>query len=400
MHVRSLSLQHFRSYADAHLELQPGITTLLGRNGAGKTNLIEAVCYVSTLGSHRVATDAPLVQAGAVSAVVRAEIVQYERAMRVEIEICPGRANRSRINGSPTARSRDVLGVLRTVLFAPDDLALVKGDPGDRRRFLDDVLVARTPRLAGVRSDYDRVLKQRNALLKSVGGLARSARSNLPTLDVWDASLARAGAQMLAARLALVADLRPLVERAYAQLSDSDVQDGGEAVTGLEYRCSAASSDAEHAGEDRAGEANLPRAVAELEELLLAALRNIRGAEIDRGVSLVGPHRDEVALSLGVPPLPAKGYASHGESWSLALALRLASYELLRADGTEPVLVLDDVLAELDAGRRDRLAELVRGAEQVLITAADPSDVPSSLQGMQVAIPQGVLVSPERVGRR
>lgn len=374
MHVAHLSLTDFRSYAAVELPLEPGVTALVGPNGQGKTNLVEAIGYVATLGSHRVATDAPLVRLGAPRAVVRARVVRDGRAALVELEINPGRANRARLNQSPVPRAREVLGVLRTVLFAPEDLALVKGDPGERRRFLDDLLVARAPRLAGVRSDYERVLKQRTALLKSAGPAVRQrASTDLTTLDVWDAHLARVGAELLAARLDLVAALRPLVAAAYDAVAPAP----GGAV--LDYACSIGPGIGPGPGVDRD----------RLTEQFLAALAAARGRELERGVCLVGPHRDDVVLRLG--PAPAKGYASHGESWSYALALRLAAYDLLKLDGGEPVLVLDDVFAELDAGRRERLAALVAPAEQVLITAAVAQDVPDALSGAWVDVRDGTV---------
>jgi DNA replication and repair protein RecF len=379
VHVTHLSLTDFRSYATAEVALGPGVTAIVGPNGQGKTNLVEAVGYVATLGSHRVATDAPLVRAGAERAVVRAAVDRAGRSTLVELEITPGRANRARVNRSPVQRPREVLGALRTVLFAPEDLALVKGDPDGRRRFLDDLLVALAPRLAGVRADYDRVLKQRNALLKSAGATraARKAAGALPTLDVWDSHLATAGAELLSARLHLVQRLGPHVARAYAEVSDG----AGDAEIG--YRWSLP------------GEPVVPPPPREeLAAALLAALGEVRGAEVERGISLVGPHRDDLVLTLG--GLPAKGYASHGESWSYALALRLASWYLLRGDvsagadpDTEPVLVLDDVFAELDAGRRARLATLVAGAEQVLVTAAVEDDVPAELDGARLVVAAG-----------
>ncbi len=302
---------------------------------------------------------------------MRTNVVRDDRSTLVELEITPGKANRARINRSPVPRPREVLGLLRTVLFAPEDLALVKADPSDRRHFLDELLVARTPRLAGVRADYDRVLKQRNALLKSAGSAmrGRGASTDLPTLDVWDSHLATTGSELLAARIELVALLRPLVARAYAALAT------GSAPTVLRYVSSL----------DR--EADLGTDRAALADQLLAALAAVRRQELDRGISLVGPHRDELFLGLG--ELPAKGYASHGESWSFALALRLASYDLLTADGGEPVLILDDVFAELDVDRRDRLAELVAPAEQVLVTAAVAQDVPTALSGDRVDVRDG-----------
>jgi DNA replication and repair protein RecF len=369
--VAHLSLVDFRSYAAVELPLQTGVTALVGPNGEGKTNLVEAVGYVATLASHRVATDAPLIRFGADRAIVRASVVRDARPTLVELELTSGRANRARINRSPVPRAREVLGLLRTVLFAPEDLAIVKGDPAERRRFLDDLLVARTPRLAGVRADYDRVLKQRNALLKSAGATMRQrgAGADLSTLDVWDTHLATTGAALLAARLELVGLLRPLVARAYADVAPGSVD------ISIDY-VSSIGPDAPLAA-DRAG----------LTEALLLALGESRRRELERGVCLVGPHRDDLLLGLG--PMPAKGYASHGESWSYALALRLASYDLLTSDGGEPVLILDDVFAELDVDRRERLAELVAPAEQVLVTAAVAQDVPEVLRGARVDVLAG-----------
>ena len=377
MHVTALSLTDFRCYAQVDLDLRPGVTSLIGQNGQGKTNLVEAVGYVATLGSHRVATDAPLVRLGAERAVVRAKVARDDRDTIVELEINPGRANRARINRSPVPRPRKVLGLLRTVLFAPEDLSLVKGDPSERRRFLDDLLVARTPRMAGVRADYDRVLKQRNALLKSASAARRGGRGSddvLSTLEVWDTHLATLGGEILAARLDLVAALEPLVAAAY------DTVSSGAGPAALEYVSSLG------------GEVELVPDRTALVGILLAGIERRRRDELDRGVSLVGPHRDDLLLRLGAAP--AKGYASHGESWSYALALRLASYDLLTGDGTaggEPVLILDDVFAELDTARRTKLAELVAGAEQVLVTAAVAADVPDLLVGDRVDVLAGTV---------
>lgn len=384
MHVTHLSLADFRSYARVEVPLDPGVTAFVGPNGQGKTNLVEAIGYLATLGSHRVSSDAPLVRMGADRAVVRAQIKQGERQQLVEMELNPGKANRARINRSSQVRPRDVLGIVRTVLFAPEDLALVKGDPGERRRFLDELITARAPRMAGVRSDYERVLKQRNTLLKSAamarrhGGRAGSATkssgsssgSDLSTLDVWDQHLARAGSELLAQRLNLIAALQPLADKAYEQLAPG----GGPLALG--YRSSAGGASVAHGREELYGQ-------------LIAALAEVRKQEIERGVTLVGPHRDELVLKLG--QLPAKGYASHGESWSYALAMRLASYDLLRAEGNEPVLVLDDVFAELDVRRRERLAELVAPGEQVLVTAAVDDDVPGVLAGTRYAVADGAV---------
>jgi len=373
--VAHLSLRDFRSYTEVELPLDAGVTALIGPNGQGKTNLVEAVGYLSTLGSHRVAQDAPLVRLGAERAVVRGQVVRDDRSLLLEVEITPGKTNRARVNRSPVPRAREMLGILRSVLFAPEDLALVKGDPAERRRFLDDLLVLRTPRYAGVRADYDRVLKQRNALLRSGAGARRGRGDSvdLRTLEVWDSHLSTAGAELLAGRIDLVEGLRPLVDKAYQAVAESSFASAGPAA--IDYRSSL--------GED------VPL-VAD-RDLLAAAMLNqiseVRKAELERGITLVGPHRDELVLKLG--PLPAKGYASHGESWSFALALKLAAYDLLRAEtdaGGEPVLVLDDVFAELDGHRRERLASMVAGAEQVLVTAAVPEDVPEALSGARVDV--------------
>ncbi|MBG6068762.1 MULTISPECIES: DNA replication/repair protein RecF [Micromonospora] len=377
MYVHRLELVDFRSYERVAVDLQPGANVLIGANGVGKTNLVEALGYVATLDSHRVATDAPLVRMGATSAVIRCAVVHDGRELLVELEIVPGKANRARLGRSPARRARDVLGALRLVLFAPEDLELVRGDPSERRRYLDDLLVNRQPRYAGVRADYERVVKQRNALLRTAY-LARktggSRGGDLGTLAVWDTHLAQHGAELLAGRLELVAALTPHVAKAY------DAVAAGRGAASIAYRPSI-----------ELAEPTTDRAA--LAEALTAALAASRSAEIERGTTLVGPHRDELALSLG--PLPAKGYASHGESWSFALALRLAGYDLLRADGIEPVLVLDDVFAELDTGRRERLAELVGGASQLLVTCAVDDDVPAALRGIRYQVGEGTV---RRVG--
>jgi len=389
VHLNRLALTDFRSYPGLDIGLGPGVTTFSGPNGEGKTNLVEAIGYLATLGSHRVSTDAPLVRKGTERAVLRAVVTAAPGAALVEIEINPGRANRVRLNRAPLPRPRDILGTLRTVLFAPEDLALVKGDPGERRRFLDDLLVATAPRYAGLRGDYERVLRQRTALLKSAGakghlrGPAREAMT--ATLDAWDAQLARAAAPLLAGRLRLVAALRPHVAAACEAVSGLPATD----ASGMNYRSSAFETEDFNEKDSNVNDPHGHGAeeLASLEAAMLKALAGVRSSELDRGVCLVGPHRDELELSVG--GLPARGYASHGESWSLALALRLASFELLREGREDPVLILDDVFAELDAGRRDRLAGLVAGAEQVLITAAVPADVPEVLAGTRFSVSAG-----------
>jgi DNA replication and repair protein RecF len=380
VHLRRLEVVDFRSWEHAALDLEPGVTVLVGPNGVGKTNLVEAVGYLATLGSHRVSNDAPLVRRGTERAVVRGTVVHRGRELAVELEIAPGRANRARVNRAPVSRPRDVLGILRTVLFAPEDLALVRGDPAERRRFLDDLLVARRPRYAAVRADYDRVLKQRSALLKTARAGHRGARSgddgqggDLRTLDVWDGHLARHGAALLAGRLELVDGIATPAAEAFAEIAPSS-----EPITSA-YRS------------NLADDAPLPRSADELEPLMLDALARVRRQEVERGVCLVGPHRDDLDLRLG--PGPAKGYASHGESWALALALRLASYRLLCADDVEPVLILDDVFAELDERRRRALAGVAARAEQVLVTAAVADDVPDGLRGPRFAVNGGRILA-------
>jgi DNA replication and repair protein RecF len=374
VYVAHLELHDFRSYPTVEVEIGPGVTSFVGRNGQGKTNLVEAIDYLSRLTSHRVSADAPLVRKGAGQAVIRAAVVRDDRRAVLEIEINPGRSNRARINRSPLPKARELLGLVRTVVFSPEDLALVKGDPAERRRFADDLLVQIAPRYAGTRADYDRVLKQRNSLLKSAGVARRggaSTESALSTLAVWDTRLAELGAEIMRRRIQLVDDLTPLVGKAYEAVARGASRD--DAV--ILYKPSFESE-----GTD-------------LEVGLLAAIEARRRDELDRGLSLVGPHRDDLVLSLG--DLPVKGYASHGESWSFALALRLASYDLLRARGDDPVLILDDVFAELDTGRRAQLADLVAHAEQVLITAAVPEDIPTQLRGRRFTVADGEVVADE-----
>jgi len=366
VYVRHLGLRDFRSWAHAELELTPGRTVFVGPNGYGKTNLVEALWYSSTLGSHRVATDAPLVRVGAPRAVVSTIVVNDGRECAVDLEIAAGRANKARLNRSPVRSPREVIGVLRAVLFAPEDLALVRGDPSDRRRYLDDLAAVRRPRVAAVRADYEKVLRQRTALLKSASGARfRGDRGSLDTLDVWDGHLAAHGAELMAARIDLVNELAPEVQKSYQLLAPAS------RPAAISYR---ASVDVETGSTD----------VEQLRAALLEQMAQRRDAELERGVCLVGPHRDDLELRLGEQP--AKGFASHGESWSMALALRLASYELLRADGSDPVLLLDDVFAELDAGRREALAAAAASAEQVLVTAAVLDDVPHDWDAERVTI--------------
>lgn len=379
MHLATLEVHDFRSYQQARVEFDPGVTILVGANGQGKTNLVEAVGYLATLGSHRVASDAPLVRQGATSALIRAEVASGERQVRVEVELNPGRANRARVNGAPLTRARDLLGVVQRVLFAPEDLAIVKGDPAGRRTYLDEVLVSLSPRMAGIRSDLERVLKQRNSLLKSAsqlrGGGAPARKAAVVTLSVWDEQFVSLCTQLLIARIALAARLADPVAANYAAVAPGT---SGRAV--LRYACSVPGvGDSSGAGE--------------IAELLRAELARRQDEEFNRGVTLVGPHRDDLVLEIG--GLPVRGYASHGESWSMALALRLASYDIALTElhvAGAPILILDDVFAELDDSRRRRLAELVGRAEQVLVTAAVPGDVPVELRGATLEVHGGQVV--------
>ena len=365
MWVQALSLTDFRSYPQADLEFSPGVTTFMGMNGQGKTNIVEAIAYLSTLTSHRVSQDAPLVRRDAEHAVVRARVCEEDRAVTVDVQINPGGANKARINRSAATRARDILGIVRSVVFAPEDLSLVRGDPSDRRRFLDEMSVQRHPRLSGVKADYDKVLRQRNALLKSAGGRSHAAMH--ATLEAWDEQLISLGADLTRNRATFVDDVLPHLQISYDTIA-------GGAYVSARYRPSSPRIAAD------------PRSV-DLETAFAADLEERREDEFRRGVTLVGPHRDEVELMLN--ELPVKGYASHGESWSMALSLRLAAAEVLRSDDVDPIIILDDVFAELDVSRRRHLAAMVQGVTQVFITAAVAEDVPEELAGTRFDVTKG-----------
>ncbi|WP_437583549.1 DNA replication/repair protein RecF [Paramicrobacterium sp. CJ85] len=383
MIVTHLNLSDFRNYATADVALQPGANLFVGRNGQGKTNLVESLGYLSTLGSHRVSSDKALIRAGMDAAIIRAKLHHAGRDMLVEVQINRSSPNRAQVNRG-AIKPRELPRYFSSVLFAPEDLGIVRGDPGSRRRFLDELLVLRSPRLAGVLADYDRTLKQRNTLLKS----ARSSglkEAQLSTLEVWNDKLVSLGSIIIDERVALVDALRQPLAEAYAQVVDDDHSPG------LEPRLSIWGADAEDensdAGERRAASDQTPTT-----ERFMEALESKRKQELERGLTLVGPHRDDVLFMLN--DLPVKGYASHGESWSFALALKLASAQLLRRDSYsgDPVLILDDVFAELDRGRRARLAEAVQDFEQVLITAAVFEDIPEELTAHTVTIRAGEIV--------
>ncbi|MCL6537343.1 MAG: DNA replication/repair protein RecF [Acidothermus sp.] len=352
MYLEELRLADFRSYGSLSLNLTPGVTVFVGANGQGKTNIVEAVGYLATLRSHRTAVESPLIREGASRARIRGVVVDDGRTTSVDVDIIPGQANNAWINGVRVRRVREILGICKAVVFSPEDLKLVRGDPASRREYLDDLLVSLRPRYAAIRSEYERTVHQRNAYLKET--LKRPHRLDPSHLDVWDQQLCRAAEALLKARLSLTSSLAPLVEQAYAAVA------GHHSVVRLEYRSS------------------VPEALTtqEPEAAYLAAIHRLREAELARGITLVGPHRDD--LDIFLDDRPARMYASHGEAWSLALALRLAAYEMFRRDGTRPILVLDDVLAELDSGRRQALTETIDEAEQVLLTTAVDEDLPKA----------------------
>jgi DNA replication and repair protein RecF len=384
VHVARLSLTDYRNYERAELVLGPGATVLVGRNGQGKTNLVESIGYLSTLGSHRVSGDQALIRAGADAAIVRALLAHGDRELLIELQLNRQGANRAQLNRSPV-KTRELPRYAHSVLFAPEDQAIVRGEPSVRRRLLDELLVQRTPRLSGVMADYERVLKQRNSLLKSARARGLPA-DRLPTLDIWDERLVALGAELIDQRVALVDELASPLADAYRSIVDDDH------APRLRPLLSIDGADPDDETADVGGSTD-PRA--DTRARFTEALRVLRPKELERGVTLAGPHRDDVELLLN--GLPAKGYASHGESWSFALALRLASAELLRRDSTtgDPVLVLDDVFAELDRMRRERLAAAIGGFEQVLVTAAVLEDVPEPLIARIVHIEAGHIVGEE-----
>ncbi|MCS5723193.1 DNA replication/repair protein RecF [Herbiconiux sp. CPCC 203407] len=391
MIVRHLSLTDFRNYAAAEVALEPGANLFVGRNGQGKTNLVESLGYLATLGSHRVSTDQALIRAGQDAAIVRARLEHEGRELLVELQLNRSSANRAQVNRA-AIKPRELPRYVSTVLFAPEDLALVRGEPSTRRRFLDALLGARSPRLFGVFADYDRVLKQRNALLKSAR--AQGLRSEkLSTLELWNERLVELGSEIITERLAIVASLEPFVREAYQGVAGSDQEPALDAVLSILAAHPEADDDADAPGEStRNGDSRPMLGRAEIADAFRTALERVARAERDRAITLVGPHRDDLLLTLN--GLPAKGYASHGESWSFALALKLASAELLRADSStgDPVVILDDVFAELDQRRRGRLADAVKDYQQVLITAAVLEDVPEALTAHTVRIEAGTIV--------
>jgi DNA replication and repair protein RecF len=375
VHLRRLQLTDVRSYDRADVDLDQGVTVLIGPNGQGKTNLLEAVQRVATGGSHRVATDAPLVRAGAELGVIRTELTSDDgRRRTVELELGSSRRNRTRVDGQDVRRAADALGVLRAVLFAPEDVAIVRGDPAERRRFLDELLSQRRPAFAAARAEYERALRQRNQLLKQARALSGPSRAAATsTLAVWTEQLVQHGTQLTAARIAAVRTLTAPVDAFYRELADRPEP------IGLTYRASAGT-----VGEDPSTRVPDPAPIA---AAMRARLEEVADEELARGLSLVGPHRDDLELAIG--PLAARGYASQGEAWSLALALKLATYEVLAEVGDRPIVLLDDVFAELDTTRRGRLATACDRFDQVLVTAAVEADVPLAGARIDVRLTDG-----------
>ena len=407
MIVRHLTLSDFRNYAAADVELAPGTNLFIGRNGQGKTNLVEAIGYLSTLGSHRVSSDQAMIRAGHDSAIIRTRLEHNGRDLLAEVQINRSTPNRAQVNRGQI-KPRELPRYFSSVLFAPEDLGIVRGDPSARRKFADQLIVLRTPRMAGVYADYDRTLRQRNTLLKSARGSGLK-ESQLSTLEVWDDKLITLGTEIIGARSRLVAEMAAPLQAAYRSVVGDDhgprislimsvdgvdADDDGftNAPAPASAPVSTAAGGATGAASTEPGSAAALPTAAEVAEAFRRRIAERRRAELDRGVTLVGPHRDDLLFELN--GLPVKGYASHGESWSFALSLKLASAELLRRESNlgDPVLILDDVFAELDQSRRRRLAEAISGYEQVLITAAVLDDVPEQLTARTVRIAAGEIV--------
>ena len=363
MHLSHLSLKNFRSFSELDLPLSKGITVFLGRNGEGKTNIVEAVMYMAFLSSHRTAGDQPLVKLGESSAYTRAKVQHPDREILIELEINADKANRARINQNPVRSQKELFGLVQCIYFSPEDMDLVRGDPSERRRFIDQIVTLRSPRLAGVITDYERAVRQRNALLKT--------RSNNSSLESWDQQVAKFGAEIIAARITLLEEFTPLFTKIYANISP-------EKPASIKYKSSIE---------------NPSTVLQENYDSIIQKMSELRGQELERGLTLVGPHRDDLLLHLGNHLV--KGYASHGESWSIALSLKLAAYELLINEGSKPILILDDVFSELDEERREQLVSLAKSAEQTIVTVAVESDLPKDLQGSTYIVKNGsVKIAP------
>jgi DNA replication and repair protein RecF len=386
MFVKKVRLTNFRNYKNAEVELSQGVNLLHGSNGQGKTNLVEAVNFFASLSSHRVSGTAPLIKQGEQTAIISVELAHEDRELLLEFELNADSANRARLNKSPVAKSKDILGYLNSVIFAPEDLDIVKRDPTNRRAFIDQLIIQFTPRMLGVYSDYERVLKQRNTLLKSARATGTKGDA-LSTLSAWDESLVKLGSEIIAARVSISEKLSPGLVSNYQAIAKSNNEPRMFIKSSILGSAVAESDDTETNEYLETGDRE------QIAKLFAEKLASVRPKELERGITLVGPHRDDLVLILG--SLPAKGYASHGESWSYALALRLASLEILKAESRlgDPILILDDVFAELDADRRAKLAQLVLGNEQVIITAAVIEDVPETLLAKRFSVVAGEITN-------
>jgi DNA replication and repair protein RecF len=386
VYVKRVRLTNFRNYKTADLELYPGVNLLHGSNGQGKTNLVEAINFFGSLSSHRVAGLTPLIKQGEETAIISLELAHDERELLLEFELNSDSSNRARLNKSPVAKPKDILGYLNSVIFAPEDLDIVKRDPTNRRAFIDQLIIQFTPRMLGVYSDYERVLKQRNTLLKSARATGTKG-SALSTLSAWDESLVSLGSEIIAARVSIAQKLEPGLITNYQAIAKSNNEPK------MFIKSSIIGTAAIDSEESDSAEYLAITNREQIAKLFRETLERTRPKELERGITLVGPHRDDLVLILG--SLPAKGYASHGESWSYALALRLASLEILKGESRlgDPILILDDVFAELDADRRVKLAELVLGNEQVIITAAVIEDVPEALSAKRFSVVAGEITN-------
>jgi DNA replication and repair protein RecF len=357
--ITNLNLNNYRSYTTLDLTLEPGVSIFVGKNGEGKTNIAEAVLYLTFLSSHRASGNTPLIKLGNQSAYIRAKVKYPEREILVELEINSDKANRAKVNQNQVRSQKEIFGIVQTIYFSPEDLDIVRGDPSERRRFIDQLLTLRSPRIAGVISDYERAVKQRNSLLKT--------RASTDALSPWDKQVAELGGELITLRMLALDELKPIFNQVYKGISDTKPAE-------IVYKSSIENPSLNQV---------------ENSEKIMERLVNNRGAELDRGLTLTGPHRDDLLLILGDHLV--KGYASHGESWSIALSLKLATYNLLKSDGLSPILILDDVFSELDEERRERLAEIAKGAEQTIITVAVENDLPKSITGTKYLVRAGMV---------
>ena len=382
MFAKRVKLTNFRNYESADIEFTSGVNLIYGPNGQGKTNLVEALNFFAGLDSHRVAGHTPLIKQGESTAIISLDLSHENRDLLLEYEINTDSSNRARLNKSEVAKPKDILGYLNSVIFAPEDLDIVKRDPSNRRAFLDQLIVQFNPRMHGVYADYDRVLKQRNTLLKSARATGTKGDS-LSTLDAWDQALVKNGTEIIAARVSITKKLSPSLVTNYQNIAITNNQPT------MFIRSSVVESSKLDQDDLETQDALEKTNKEEISELFQQKLSLVRPKEIERGITLVGPHRDDLQLNLG--SLPAKGYASHGESWSYALSLKLASLEILKSESKlgDPILILDDVFAELDKDRRQKLSDLVQQNEQVLITAAVIEDVPGNLLANKFQVESG-----------